>query len=219
MAKDPLSISPVSGAAPLAPARMETAASAVAEPDWNHLDAHERGLLVVSGRVDPARDRPNDFFGADEFTFDDAIDIGNPLQHIPLVAQLYRWATGDTIAPGASILGGGLFGGPLGLIGTAARAAVAEATGGGDLGDRALAAVLGPGAAPEAAVSVAQSPAEAAPAAGEAYSSADPFLGIEAVRNETSPVGEVAGRMAFGLDKYRALANGGTPAGNILENY
>jgi hypothetical protein len=43
------------------------------------------------------------------------LDIINPLQHIPLVSNLYREITGDQISSSARILGGGLFGGPIGL--------------------------------------------------------------------------------------------------------
>lgn len=53
-------------------------------------------------------------FGEDGFTFGDIIDIINPLQHIPIVSNIYRKISGDTIAPAMEIAGGALFGGPLG---------------------------------------------------------------------------------------------------------
>jgi hypothetical protein len=46
-----------------------------------------------------------------EFGFGDLIDIVNPLQHIPLVNQVYRKLTGDTIRPIGRIVGGALYGG------------------------------------------------------------------------------------------------------------
>ena len=49
-------------------------------------------------------------------TFGDVLDIINPLQHIPIVSSIYRMATGDEIGVGSRILGGALFGGPLGLL-------------------------------------------------------------------------------------------------------
>ena len=55
-------------------------------------------------------------FGDDGFTFGDLIDIVNPLQHIPVVSNIYRSITGDTIAPAMEIAGGALFGGPLGAL-------------------------------------------------------------------------------------------------------
>ncbi|MEI8394691.1 MAG: hypothetical protein WCF85_08155 [Rhodospirillaceae bacterium] len=47
-------------------------------------------------------------------TFDDVIDIVNPLQHIPVVDSIYRRVTGDTIRPQGEILGGFLYGGLVG---------------------------------------------------------------------------------------------------------
>ena len=50
------------------------------------------------------------------FSFFDFVDIINPLQHIPLVSNLYQSMTGDTIGAVAQIVGGGLFGGPIGAL-------------------------------------------------------------------------------------------------------
>ncbi len=48
-------------------------------------------------------------------------DTLNPLQHIPLVGGLYRSVSGDNLSSAGMVLGGLLFGGPLGfLAGTAA---------------------------------------------------------------------------------------------------
>ena len=49
-----------------------------------------------------------------EFTFGDLLDMINPLHHIPLVNYGYRELTGDEIKPIGKIMGGSLFGGPLG---------------------------------------------------------------------------------------------------------
>ncbi|OAN50297.1 hypothetical protein A6A04_02545 [Paramagnetospirillum marisnigri] len=67
--------------------------------------------------------------GDDEPSFWDFLDVINPLQHIPLVNDLYREATGDKIGVGARLAGGALFGGPIGLIGSALNAVLEEATG------------------------------------------------------------------------------------------
>jgi hypothetical protein len=53
-------------------------------------------------------------FGSDGITFGDLLDIVNPLQHIPVISNIYRKVTGDTIDPAAMIAGGALFGGPIG---------------------------------------------------------------------------------------------------------
>ncbi|MDX1975027.1 MAG: hypothetical protein SFT92_05065 [Rickettsiales bacterium] len=54
----------------------------------------------------------NDNFFA---SFSDALDVINPLQHIPVVSDAYRAMTQDTISPGSKLLGGALFGGPIGF--------------------------------------------------------------------------------------------------------
>ena len=50
----------------------------------------------------------------DGFSFDDFLDTINPLQHLPVVSTLYRELTGDQIEPAARIVGGAVYGGPLG---------------------------------------------------------------------------------------------------------
>lgn len=85
-------------------------------------------------------------FGDDGFTFGDFLDIINPLQHIPIVNTVYRAMTGDKIDPGSRMAGGGLFGGPIGLVASLVSGMVEESTG-KDPGAHALAALgidLGP---------------------------------------------------------------------------
>ena len=48
------------------------------------------------------------------FTFRDFLDVINPLQHLPIVGNIYRAITHDEIKAPARILGGGLFGGMVG---------------------------------------------------------------------------------------------------------
>lgn len=81
--------------------------------------------------------------------FSTLLDIINPLQHIPLVSSLYREITGDEISPSARILGGGLFGGPIGLA-TASANAIFEQASGDDILGHTLAAFSDDGA-PDAA--------------------------------------------------------------------
>ena len=64
-----------------------------------------------------------------ELTFDDVIDLINPLHHIPVVSTIYREMSGDTIAPYARTLGGFLFTGPIGLVAGAINGIVEEASG------------------------------------------------------------------------------------------
>jgi hypothetical protein len=83
-------------------------------------------------------DKPFNLFGDDGFTFADFIDIINPLQHIPVLSTLYRHLTGDTIDAGPQVMGGTLFGGPIGAVASLINVFVEENTG-KDLGEHAVA--------------------------------------------------------------------------------
>ncbi len=76
-------------------------------------------------------EKPHEFtvFGDDGLTFADLIDVINPLQHIPIVATLYREMTNDTIAAGPRMMGATLFFGPLGFASAVANVTMEEATG------------------------------------------------------------------------------------------
>lgn len=78
----------------------------------------------------------------EEFGFGDLVDMVNPLQHIPLVGHLYRNITGDDIRPIARIIGGGVFGGPIGGVAALANVAVEYETG-KDVAGNMLAMVTG----------------------------------------------------------------------------
>lgn len=73
----------------------------------------------------------------------DILDILNPLQHIPLVGSLYRHVTGDTIKPGAMLMGGAIFGGGAGLMAASVNVAVRDETG-ADMGETVLARLDSP---------------------------------------------------------------------------
>ncbi|MFN4764819.1 hypothetical protein ACKGJN_16945, partial [Gillisia sp. Q332] len=79
-----------------------------------------------------------------DFSFGDFLDIINPLQHIPLVGNLYREVTGDEISPHARILGNTLFGGPSGFLASIANVFY-EAVAGEDVGERVIAMLSGDG--------------------------------------------------------------------------
>jgi hypothetical protein len=98
-------------------------------------------------------------------SFHDVLSAINPLQHIPVVGTIYRAITGDAAPPPAvRVIGGILFGGPVGLI-TSVANAVLEQSSGKDLGDHALAMLgIGHGSSSDAPQYAANAPA-AAPAA------------------------------------------------------
>ena len=77
-----------------------------------------------------------------EFGFGDLIDMVNPLHHIPVVGSAYRAITGDNIKPIGKIVGGGLFGGPLGVGGGLVNL-VAEQETGRDLTGNAVHMIMG----------------------------------------------------------------------------
>ena len=62
-------------------------------------------------------------------TFDDLIDVINPLQHIPIISSIYRAVTGDAMSPTAEIAGGALFGGIVGAVSSIADVIFTQATG------------------------------------------------------------------------------------------
>lgn len=76
--------------------------------------------------------------GRDALTFSDLLSVLNPLQHIPVVSSIYRWVTGDTITPVARVVGGALYGGPIGLA-SAAFNTIVEQVKGADVGAQVLA--------------------------------------------------------------------------------
>lgn len=65
----------------------------------------------------------------EEFGFYDLLDMINPLQHIPVVNHLYRKLTGDEIKSAPMVIGGAIFGGPIGVASGLANVIVREETG------------------------------------------------------------------------------------------
>lgn len=157
-----------------------------------------------------------------EFSFDDVLDIVNPLQHLPVIGTVYRAVTGDRIGNLARFVGGVLFAGPFGLVSAAIGAARAVAdialkeSTGKDFGDTILAALV-PEAAPAAAEpeeAEKRLPAIAFETAGAR------FFPIDRSRIRSAPLpaalpvsesasrgteSEIARKMLSALDKYAAL--------------
>ena len=95
----------------------------------------------------PVVDRDGDgeskvWFADGEASFGDALDAVNPLQHIPVVSSVYRTFSGDDIGLGARLIGGAIFGGPLGVI-FAGISALFEEASGGNIADHGVAFVKG----------------------------------------------------------------------------
>ncbi|MBT5416027.1 MAG: hypothetical protein HOK81_15615, partial [Rhodospirillaceae bacterium] len=83
-----------------------------------------------------------DLWGGDEFSFNDLLDLVNPLQHIPIVSNLYRSLTGDQIGAVARIFGGAVLGGPIGAVSAVINSALDSSTG-KDAGEHILALLNG----------------------------------------------------------------------------
>lgn len=77
-----------------------------------------------------------------DFSFDDLIDIVNPLQHLPVVGTLYRAITHDTIKTPEKIAGDTLYGGLWGFVSSVADTAFQKITG-KNFGDTVLALITG----------------------------------------------------------------------------
>jgi len=71
------------------------------------------------------------------FQFGDVVDIVNPLHHLPVIGMVYRGLTDDVIGPAAQIVGGALYGGPIGAV-TGTVNAVTQMQTGKDVGDHML---------------------------------------------------------------------------------
>src|SRR3954469_9938356 len=100
----------------------------------------ENGATMMARQ--PAPD-PKGLFGEEGFTFKDALDIINPLQQLPIIGSIYRELTGDTIKPGARLIGGGIYGlGISGVVSAALSNAIEHDTG-KDPGALALAMIKG----------------------------------------------------------------------------
>lgn len=114
-----------------------------------------------------APEHSHTLFGDDGLTFRDVLDMINPLQHLPVISTLYRSLVDDELSPGARMIGGGLFGGFIGL-GIAMLNSVIEDLTGKDVGAHVVALFSrpdGPPGTPEtpAKVMVAAAPVSSTP--------------------------------------------------------
>ncbi len=123
------------------------------DPVYNRHKAPDHGLPGrAAGTADPSanpgsgqgsgQDANVTAFGKDGFGFSDVLDMINPLQHIPVVGEAYRAITGDEMAAVPRMVGGAVFGGPVGLAGATANVAIKSATG-DDIGGHMMALATG----------------------------------------------------------------------------
>src|SRR5437764_219545 len=98
----------------------------------------ENGATMM--RAQPAPD-PKGLFGDEGITFKDVLDIINPLQQLPIIGSIYRELTGDTLSPGARLIGGAIYGLGVGGVVSAALNNAVEYDTGKDLDGTALALI------------------------------------------------------------------------------
>ena len=91
--------------------------------------------------VKVSSDKPFQLWEKEEFGFGDFVDIINPLQHIPIVATIYRNKSGDLIGMAPRVIGGALWGRMGGLISGVINATVDWFTG-KDVGDHIYSALF-----------------------------------------------------------------------------
>jgi len=161
----------------------------------------------------------------DGFSFDDFLDMINPLQHLPVVSTFYREMTGDEMEPAARIVGGAIFGGAIGAGVSLAEAVLEQATG-DDVGGHVMSLLQGsaPTSTPSTAIAAAPTTSANQPpvtrrvtpeAAGEQPTAPLPTLSAEAFnalltqseqpRRVTTPQrtpDDIAAAMAMALDEY-----------------
>jgi hypothetical protein len=85
--------------------------------------------LTASYAADQDTQNPKTTLGPEAPSFRDLVDVINPLQHIPVVSTIYRKVTGDEISSVARVIGGTVFGGPVGGALALADVAIKEQTG------------------------------------------------------------------------------------------
>ena len=139
----------------------------------------------------PSEPAGNGFFAENTARIGDALDVINPLQHIPFVNTLYRELTGDTIGAGATIAGGALFGGVFGLFAGLANVIFKDATG-ESVGDAVVTALRGEHADPNMAL--AQNEVNLGDFAGDArrrvcsYGCSEAPVAVAAAEVEQTPI-------------------------------
>lgn len=143
------------------------------------------------------------FFAEDSPSFWDVLDVINPLQHVPVVNTFYREMTGDKIGVGARLVGGTLFGGPIGLVASAVNCMIEEQTG-RDVGGHALALFRDDKAPP--ATQMAQAAAETIP---QPQPPAEPAP--QAIDMPAAPVSQVPRTVAFGSTGFQPVSTAPMP--------
>ncbi len=93
------------------------------------ITAPQTSSQTVQPHLDPFTDAPYEGTADPGEFFNTLLDIINPLQHIPVISKIYREFTGDEITPAAQLIGGAVFGGPIGFASASANVLLEQASG------------------------------------------------------------------------------------------
>jgi len=118
------------------------------------------------------------------FGFGDFIDVINPLQHIPIVATIYRNLSGDQIGMAPRVIGGALWGRIGGFVAGIINSAVEWFTG-KDIGDHIYTAIRGTSDASAVAHAPPPKPRSSAPEITEAAPATIPLSGRDPSSEES----------------------------------
>lgn len=97
----------------------------------------DHNIKTLNAYADAGRVITESKANTDQFNFGDVVDIVNPLQHLPVIGMVYRGLTGADLHPMSQIIGGALYGGPVGAM-TGTANAITKVKTGKDMGDHAL---------------------------------------------------------------------------------
>ena len=149
---------------------------------------------------------PSHLWAGKGFSFHDILDAINPLQHLPIIATIYRHLTHDTIGNAARVVGDAIYGGPIGLVMSLANVYEVDKTG-KDIPDHLLAMVEGsktkPAAAPASGAAPSPMPATPAPVS---IAAAPAGAGAVQAAAYAAAAGAVPAAMAGSVDPSAALA-------------
>lgn len=106
------------------------------------IEAERAAVKAPVSRTEPVKS-PKAFklWEKEEFSFGDLVDVINPLQHIPIIATVYRNLTQDKIGFAPRVIGGAVWGRIGGFVAGLVNAAVEWFTG-KDIGDHIYAALF-----------------------------------------------------------------------------
>lgn len=97
-------------------------------------------ITIPATQPPPAQATEKSLWGEDGLGFKDVLDAINPLQQLPIISNIYRDETGETISAASRMIGGALLGGPIGFLFAFINSAI-EAGTGKDIGGNIVAAL------------------------------------------------------------------------------